>query len=270
MSASNVLKTSVGACYPGSHAIFRGHDLHKELEDLSWVELYVFGITGRRLSPQHVELLNRVWTFTSYPDARIWNNRVAALAGKTQSTGMLGLSAAMAVSEAKIYGKGTHTFATAFLIRVKEKLTHDHANLESLLGAELKEFHRILGYGRPIAALQVDERIPNILSYMDKIGVSQGNYLRLAFEIEKCFFKMGKKLVANYAIAAAAIMLDMGFSAAESDFCMNLYFVAGMLPCFIEHAVKNDQRELFSLTCADILYDGHERRVWKERTPRPC
>ena len=44
--------------------------------------------------------MHALWVNTSYPDARIWNNRVAALAGSARSTGNLGVSAALAVSEA--------------------------------------------------------------------------------------------------------------------------------------------------------------------------
>ncbi len=45
-----VLKSRMGTFYPGSHVIYRGHDLHKDLKDMDWVELYVFGITGRRFT----------------------------------------------------------------------------------------------------------------------------------------------------------------------------------------------------------------------------
>ena len=58
------------------------------------------------------ESVAAIWTHTSYPDARLWNNRVAALAGTARSTGTLGIAAALAVSEAKIYG-GAHNLRAA-------------------------------------------------------------------------------------------------------------------------------------------------------------
>ena len=48
------LKSRMGACFPGERAVFRGHDLHAELRDMDWVELFVFGITGRRFPPPAV------------------------------------------------------------------------------------------------------------------------------------------------------------------------------------------------------------------------
>ena len=45
-----VLRSRMGTFYPGSHVIFRGYDLHTELKDMDWLELYMFGITGRRFT----------------------------------------------------------------------------------------------------------------------------------------------------------------------------------------------------------------------------
>ena len=114
-----VLKSRMGTFYPGSHVIYRGHDLHKDLKDMDWVELYVFGITGRRFTREQLRLLHSIWTYTSYPDVRLWNNRVAGLAGSSRSTGTLGLAAAVAVSEASIYGQGSCMRAIDFLIRTR-------------------------------------------------------------------------------------------------------------------------------------------------------
>jgi len=89
------IRSRVGGAFLASHAVFRGKDLHAELGDAGWLDLYLFGITGRRFSAPQLRLLEAIWTHTSYPDSRIWNNRVAALAGSTRSTGNLGMTAAM-------------------------------------------------------------------------------------------------------------------------------------------------------------------------------
>ena len=87
------LPTRMGQAFVGQRAVFRGHDLHADLKDMDWVELYVFGLTGRRFEPAQVRMLHALWVHTSYPDPRIWNNRVAALAGSARSTGNLGIAA---------------------------------------------------------------------------------------------------------------------------------------------------------------------------------
>lgn len=113
------LATRMGAVFPGERAVFRGHDLHASLKDLDWLELYLFGITGRRYTPQQMKVLHALWSYTSYPDARLWNNRAVALAGTARSTGSLGIAAALAVSEAQIYGGGVVLRAIEFLMRAK-------------------------------------------------------------------------------------------------------------------------------------------------------
>jgi hypothetical protein len=165
-SHAGKLSTTVGACYPGSHAVFRGQDLHRDLQSLDWVDLYVFGITGRRLSAAQVELLHAIWVNTSYPDARLWNNRVAALAGTTRSSANLGVVAGLALSEAQVYGGLAGLRAISFL-QMALRRTKAGEDFEQLVLAEARA-RRIYGYGRPINS--TDERIPVVLGIAQKLG----------------------------------------------------------------------------------------------------
>ena len=54
--------TRMGAFFPGERVVFRGQDLHHDLADLSWMELYLYGITGRRFSEAQLQVLNAIWT----------------------------------------------------------------------------------------------------------------------------------------------------------------------------------------------------------------
>jgi citrate synthase len=254
------LPTRMGACFPGERTVFRGKDLHADLGDLDWVELYVFGITGRRFSPSQVKILHALWTYTSYPDPRLWNNRVAALAGSTRSTGALGVAAAIAVSEAAIYGWQPELAAADFLVRAR-KLLDAGDSLKNILQQELQQHRRILGYGRPVATLQVDERIPAVLGLMGREQVEQGLYLKLAFEIEQGLLSLGRRLPINYAAFSVAIVLDMGFSVRECYMFQLPSFQAGMPPCYLE-GVERAEGATFALRCSQIHYDGPARRRW--------
>ncbi|MFC5475251.1 hypothetical protein [Paraherbaspirillum soli] len=255
------LRTKVGKCFPGERAVFRGHDLHADLKDMDWVELYTFGITGRRFSAQQLRLLHALWTYTSYPDARLWNNRVAALAGSARSTGALGVAAAIAVSEATIYGWQPETSAADLLLRARQRMQAGES-LQAVLQQELQQQRRILGYGRPVAALQVDERIPAILARMEREQITQGPYLQLAFEIERTLSQMGKRLPINYAGVVVAIPLDMGFSLRECYLFLLPSFQAGMPPCYLE-AAERPEGATFALRCSQLHYDGPADRRWQ-------
>ena len=140
------LTTRMGAIFPGKRAVFRGHDLHASLKDMDWLELYLFGITGRRFTAPQMKVLNAIWSYTSYPEARIWNNRVAALAGTARSTGNLGIAAALAVSEAQIYGGGPLKRAMAFLL--KARLSAERGEMLPDVVAAALQVGYIMGFGR--------------------------------------------------------------------------------------------------------------------------
>lgn len=252
------LDTGVGACYPGSHAIFRGHDLHRDLRELDWVDLYVFGITGRRLTPAQVEMLHAIWVCTSYPDARLWNNRVAALAGSARSSANLGVVAALALSEATVYGGQAGLRAFDFLRRTLER-TADGAPLESLVLDEARQ-HRIYGYGRPINS--TDERLPWIMELAAGLGLAEGKHVKLAFEVEKVLLPHYPELRMNYASLHAALIADMGLTPREYQLLRIPTFLAGMPPCIMEAAEK-PEGVLFATPCSGVSYSGMPRRAWR-------
>jgi len=118
-------QTRMGAAMLQERVVFRGKDLHRDLGDMSWLELYLYGITGRNFDAVELKILNAIWVFTSYPDPRIWNNRVAGLCGTVRSTGALSLSAACAVSYAEIYGGQPLIKVLHFLKSTLASLQHD-------------------------------------------------------------------------------------------------------------------------------------------------
>ena len=252
------LVTSAGAFFPGERAVFRGHDLHASLKDMDWLELYLFGITGRRFTSQHMKVLHAMWTYTSYPDARLWNNRVAALAGTARSTGSLGLAAALAVSDAQLYGRGIDRRAIEFLLRAKARVDAD-GDLTELVRAELKSKRSIAGYGRPLVA--ADERIVPMMTLVREQGLDGGPYLKLAFEVEKILLAGRWRLRMNYAALAAALVADFGLSSREYYFFGIPAFLAGMPPCYLDAAQKSEGL-LFPLPCRVMLYEGVPHRRW--------
>lgn len=131
---SGVLRTSVGAAFPGSHAVYRGKNLHRDLQQLDWVALYAYGVIGRHLAPEQLELVQALWVSTSYPDSRLWNNRVAALAGNARSSVNLGMIAGVAVSEATVYGGNAALRSMRFLQTTLERVRAGEALADIVWG----------------------------------------------------------------------------------------------------------------------------------------
>jgi hypothetical protein len=265
MSAPDLLRKSVGlirsrvgAAFIGSHAILRGKNLHAELADQSWMAIYLFGITGRQFSPAQLRLLEAVWSYTSYPDSRIWNNRVAALAGTSRSTGTLGMAAALAVSEAGIYGQGPCIRAIDFLYRTRAALDGG-AELEPLVRAELQRRRRLGGYGRPIAV--GDERNEPLLRLARSLGLGDRTYLKLAYAIEECLLGCRYRIRMNYAGLIAGLAADIGLSPREFYFFLFPVFMAGMAPCYLD-ACERPEGTLLPLPCDGVSYRGTRKRAW--------
>lgn len=254
------LKSRMGAFFPGSHVIFRGHDLHAELKDMDWLELYVFGITGRRFSAAQLRLMQAIWTYTSYPDVRLWNNRVAALAGSMRSTGTLGVAAALAVSEASIYGGGILARAIDFFIRTRQRL-EGGGDLAACLREEFDTHRSIGGYGRPL--INGDERIAPMLALARDLDLDHGPYLRLALTVEQALLSGRWRMKMNYAALVAALGADIGLTQREFYLFMFPVFLAGMPPCFIE-AAERAEGTLYRISCADIAYEGQAQRCWRQ------
>jgi hypothetical protein len=254
------IRSRVGTVFIGSHAVFRGKDLHADLGDAGWLDLYLFGITGRRFSAPELRLLETMWTYTSYPDARIWNNRVAALAGTTRSTGNLGVAAALAVSEAKIYGQRPSYRAIEFLVRLRAHVEAG-GELGPLVDRELAEHRSVGGYGRPVTGGK-DERIEPLVKFARSLGLADGPHLKLAYAVEEYLASSGRaRLGMNYAAAIGGLSADIGLSPREHYFFLFPLLLAGMVPCYID-AAERVEGTVLPLPCDGVAYVGVARRRW--------
>lgn len=254
------LKTDVGGCFPGERAVYRGYDLHAEFAHADWMQLYVFGITGRRHSAAQLKVLHAIWVNTSYPDARLWNNRVAALAGSARSTGTLAMSAALATSEAAIYGRQIDIAIADFLVRARVQ-AESGKSVHDIVSDELRINRSIGGYGRPVAKSAADERNATIFSLAHENGCGNGTYLNLAKEVEAVLLAGRWRMRMNYAAAAAALALDIGLSSREYYLFMLPAFLAGMSPCYVD-AISRPELATFPLRCTSVVYEGVPRRKW--------
>jgi len=260
------LATAAGQCFPGQRTVFRGADLHATLHQadhaLDWMALYTFGICGRHVSPAELRVLHTLWTCTSYPDARLWNNRVAALTGSARSTATLAIAAGIAASEATIFGWQPVMGVADFLIRARDAIARG-ASVPAVVAQELAQHKHIGGYGRPVATLQADERIAHMLAMMAEQGIAPGPHLALAFAVEDELVAKGRPLRMNYAPMLAAIPLDFGFTLAQLHLFITPSLMAGMPPCYLE-ARERPPGATFALRCERLAYHGPAPRTWQE------
>ena len=250
----------MGMVFAGERVVFRGKDLFTELRDVRWMELFLLGITGRRFDERQIRLFEAIWSLgTSYPDPRIWNNRIMSLAGTTRSTANLGTAAAMAVSEASIYGRRPDVRSIDFLLRTAKKL-NSGLDLWQMLKDELTKYRGIPGYGRPLT--NRDERIQPVCEVARELGFGDGAHLRLIFRIEELLIANRYRMRMNAAALGAALAADQGLSVREYYMYLIPSFLGGMLPCYIE-AFDRPEGTFLPLSCDQLAYEGRSVRRWK-------
>lgn len=253
--------TGMGATFPGEgRTVLRGKDVLNDLGHRRWMEYLVYAAIGRE-SPELARLIEGLWALgSSYPDPRLWNNRVAALAGTARSTVTLALAAGTAVSEATLYGLRTSKGAIDFLHRADRKL-EEGQGLADVVRDELRKYRAIYGFGRPLVS--GDERIMPVLRLAKTLGFENGHYVRLALKIHDYLQNSRYKCQINMSAIAAALMADQGFTPDDFHRLACLSFVGGMLPCYID---AHDKPEgcFFPLRTSRIDYRGTPERRWGE------
>lgn len=251
--------TSMGAWIPGKGVVLRGKNLFSEFGNKSWFELLLYSITGRDFTTNQIKLFEGMWSIcTSYPDPRLWNNRVAAFCGSSRSTGALGLAAGIATSEAKIYG--IKPIIKSFDFLVHSKISIDNGvSIESLVKKELEKFRIVSGYGRPV--VKEDERIRPLMKLAKELGFDSGEHINLAFAVEKTLIKLGYPMRANIASIAAGLAADQCLNTEEYYYYVINCFTAGLISCTIDAANK-PQGALFPIRCNKIEYAGKNNLKW--------
>lgn len=259
LAAEDNWVTELGASFPGERVVVRGKDLFSEFSGEPWQKLLLFMITGRMYSGNELKVLEQVWTLTSnYPDPRIWNNRVAALAGTSKSTAHLGVAAAVAVTEAEIYGGQPLLHAVNFILEAGQGVEKGQ-ELSRFVKTYLREHRAIGGYGRPI--VRTDERIEPFKVVIEEADLQNGKHVQLAYEIEQILLSGRWRMQMNIAGLVAALVADLGFSAREFYLWLVNGFSAGALACFVDASDKQEGT-FFPVGCNRINYTGSTDRTW--------
>ena len=257
--SENNWTTTIGESIPGGKITLRGKNLLKDFKENSWMQVLLYGITGRMYSKRQCELFEGIWSIcTSYPEPRVWNNRVAALAATARSTGSLGVSAGIAVSEATIYGQGPMVWVMSFLQRAMQKYSNGQT-LNQIIEDELKKYKRIYGFGRPV--VKGDERIKPLMDLVISLGFENGKHVQLLNKIREKLSGEPWNLEMNVAALDAALCADQNFSVREFYYFMSLSFSAGIIFCNIGGNI-NQEGTFYPLRCNLIEYSGKHEKNW--------
>jgi len=251
--------SSVGGTVPGEGAVFRGCDMFKTFGEWNWLGMFYFSSTGRKLSVNSEKFFNGIYSMCfSYPDSRIWNNGVTALAGTVRSTAQLGICAASAVSEAEFYGGPPVMKALDFFLRAKDLMGEGM----SLAEIELEEKDKnkfIYGYGRPVVSK--DERVIPTLMLLKELDLYDRPFVQFALKFEEFLKQKNEDIGLNIGGLFAAFCADEGMTPKELYYMMSVCFSVGMVACYID-VLEKEEGLFFPSQCSAISYSGNEKRTW--------
>lgn len=250
------VRTHAGGFFPGQGARVRGRPLHEHCQARGWFDLYLLSLTGRQFEAAAIEMLETVWTYTSYADPRIWNNRIAALAGSAHASPGLAIGAAIAASDAHIYGLGPIMECYDFLAAHAHD---DDAGFTEAVRSHRRQGLRFGGYGRPIVA--EDERIGPLMARARVLGLADGPAVGAAFRLEQILATEGLPLRMNYGALVAAFCLDLGLNRSACAAYVATLFLGGM-PAVWTEARDQPTGLLFPTPVSAIRYDGQMPRKW--------
>lgn len=252
--------TNVGKWFPSERTVLRGHDLLSELGEEHWMKIFLLGITGRNFSDEQVRLFEGIWVIaTSYPDPRIWPNRVAALAGTSRSTSALAAGAALASSEGILFGGRNNIRNIDQWLRFLERIKNGE-DLRDVIKQELKTYRSLAGFGRPVSS--TDERITPMMKLARSLKLGDGPHVHLAFEVEQLLQKMRYRTKINIAGLGAALAADQGMSREEYYYYITWCFSAGLAFAYVDTASKPEGL-FFPIRCERIKSKEHLRRQWQ-------
>lgn len=268
-------QANAGAWFAGERVVMHGENILQSMQGKSWMDIMLLGIMGKAPSSAKARFLDEVLVFSGcIPDPRLWNNRIAALAGTARSSSTLAISAATAASDAVIYGFQPTVGAFIMLNKIAVQLD-EGMELEDLLAERLAERKNPLrgspakgkkrevdclpGYGRPVA--KGDERIPPLMEVLKRYQLEEGKAINLAFAVQGKLHEMGYKLHLNMGGLIAAIGMDQNLGAQEFLHYLTACFCPGLMACF-DDAASQPAGSFFPMRCEQIDYKGESERQW--------
>lgn len=267
-------RTEMGGWFPGERAVLRGKNIFTDLKNQPWMAVHAFAITGWLPTPNQCKIFEAIWSLsTSYPDPRIWNNRIATLAATARSTYTLGMCGAFSVSEAIVYGLRPVIAICDMLVQAKQHLDNN-ASLPEFIQQRLEQkttgkpgigknraLAKLPGFGRPIT--KGDERIQPMYELAVELGFENGDYLQLIHQIEHTLQSMGYDWRMNSAAQVCAILLDQGMTPRQAYQFLAPSFCAGVAACFVD-AENHPEGSFFPMRCERIQYRGPALRQWNQ------
>jgi citrate synthase len=255
-----------GAILSQGKVYSHGMDLLEELAGpASYMQVLMLNATGRLPERRFADWVEAVFTMMSYPDSRIWCNKVGAFGGTGRTSPVAAVTAGVLASDTPQYGPGSVLRAMRFIIPALE-LRQSGMDIEDLIGQLVRHPKKaapiIPGYARPIN--RTDERVPVMERLAEEMRLNEGPHRQLAKGVS-AYLEEKHDLYINSTGYWAALVADQGLTAIEGYRLVSVIVNAGVMACYVD-AHGRPPGSFLPLRCDDIDYQGALHRSVPPRT----
>ncbi len=254
------IKSKKGGWRIGTKVESHGYDLVNDfVGKCSYMQIVILNATGKMPTREFSAWIEAAFICLSWPDSRVWCNRVGALGGTVHATPMASVSAGNMAAESLAYGPRTFIKGMNFIKSAYKTIREDGVAVADFIQNEVDAHGgkpHLMGYARPL--VRGDERVSALERVARDNGFEVGPYVSLAFEIEE---ELAKKFdeVMNLNSYMSAFMIDQGVTSTDACRIYSAMVVSGVAASYVDNV--DDKPGLFSpLQVDDIEYRGESER----------
>jgi citrate synthase len=253
------IRSKKGGWIIGQSVQSHGFDLTEELVGkYSYMQVIMLNATGRMPDKRLADWIEAVHICLSWPDPRIWCNRIGALGGTVGLTPITATAAGLMASDSRSYGGRTLVEGLNLIQRTKKAIDNG-APIESFIDGELRKHGgkpHLMGYSRPIA--KGDERIPAMERVTKHLGFKVGAHLKLAYQIENILSqRFDEKMNINGYISG--FLADQGYTPEEVHQIFSVMVFSGITACYVD-TIARPRGTFAPLGVEDAVYMGKPAR----------
>lgn len=206
------------------------------LGSVTYTDLNVMAVAGRRIDGATREMLDDLAVITTVADPRIWPLKLTRVVASYGGT-LAAFAAGQLCGEGNLLGPWTTRYAAELWGDLRHAVGHDvpvdDAQIELKMASFLARTKRLVGYGVPFKSR--DERMDALRRRVEVRGWSDRPFWRLQ-EIFSRRVQVERGLGPNILAGASALILDMGFTVAEAPAIMTFLAQNNFVASAIEGA----------------------------------
>ena len=254
------IKSRKGMWRIGKGVESHGYDLINDLiGHYSYMQVVVLNATGRMPDKALADWFEAVHICLSWPDPRIWCNRIGALGGSAGASVVAATSAGIMATDSRAYGIRPIVEGIEFIQRARREVGTSAASVAEFVAREVEKHNGkpyLMGYARPVA--KGDERIAALERVAGQHHFATGPHLQLAYEIEAILSEQFDESM-NVNGYVSAFLSDRDFTAQEVYRIFSAVVFSGITACYVDTADRSPGH-FAPLQAQDVIYNGKEDR----------